>query len=141
MTSNQSLNSDKIITPRHSSSLTWLALFTTSGTLICCALPILFVSLVMGATVASLVSHFPILVVLSEHKLWVFSISALLIFSSFIILYRPGRTCINDPKLGPLCQKSHLWNQRLLWISLIIWSIGFFIYFLAFLFQLWFDQL
>ena len=37
-------------------SVTWLALLTTTGTLVCCALPIIFVSLGMGATVAALTS-------------------------------------------------------------------------------------
>lgn len=121
--------------------LTWLALFSTTGTLICCALPILLVSLGMGATVASLISSFPILVTLSEHKIWVFSISALVLLFSFISLFHSGRSCPADPHLGHLCQKSHDWNRRLLWLSLFIWSIGFFASFLALPLQIWIDQL
>ncbi len=34
--------------------VTWLTLFASTGTLICCALPILFVTLGLGATVAAL---------------------------------------------------------------------------------------
>lgn len=122
------------------SHLTWFALFSTTGTLICCALPILLVSLGMGATVASVISNFPILVTLSEHKIWIFSLSALLLLFSFISLFRPSRNCPVDPQLGQLCQKSQYWNQRLLWLSLIIWSIGFFTAFLALPLQIWIDQ-
>jgi len=35
-------------------ALSWLALFGSSGTLICCALPIILVTLGAGATIAAL---------------------------------------------------------------------------------------
>ena len=41
---------------RGSGILGYLALFTSFGTLLCCALPLLFVLLGLGATVASVVS-------------------------------------------------------------------------------------
>ena len=47
--------------------MTWLALFTTMGTLVFCALPITLVTLGMGATMASLVSNVPFLVTLSQY--------------------------------------------------------------------------
>ena len=49
-----------------------LGLFTSLGTLLCCALPALLVTLSMGATLVGLVSYIPFLITLSEHKLWVF---------------------------------------------------------------------
>ncbi len=122
-------------------SMPWLALFSTSATLLCCALPILLVSLGMGASVASLVSNMPWLITLSEHKIWLFSVSALLLLFSFISLFRPNRSCPSDAKLGHLCQKSQVWNRRILWLSLIIWGIGFFAAFLALPLQIWFDHL
>ncbi len=121
--------------------LSWLVLFSTTGTLVCCALPILLVSLGMGATIASLISQFPILITLSENKTGVFIFSALLLLISIWTLYRPGRSCPSDPLLRQLCEKSQQWNQRLLWFSIIIWSIGFFAAFLASPLQIWIDQL
>lgn len=59
--------------------LSWVALFASTGTLVCCALPILLVSLGAGATVAALTSALPILVTLSHYKLWVFGVSGLLL--------------------------------------------------------------
>jgi len=44
------------------------SLFASSGTLVCCALPALLVALGAGAVLSSLVSVFPQLVWLSEHK-------------------------------------------------------------------------
>ena len=40
-------------------SITVFTLFTTTGTLLCCALPIIFVTLGMGATVVAMTSAFP----------------------------------------------------------------------------------
>ena len=120
--------------------LSWLVLFSSTGTLVCCALPILLVSLGMGATVASLVSQFPILITLSENKAGVFIFSGLLLLISIWTLYRPGRSCPSTPDLSRLCQKSQQWNQRILWLSIIIWSIGFYAAFLALPLQIWIDQ-
>ena len=45
------------------------------STLTCCALPALFISLGLGASLASLVSSMPWLIVLSENKTIVFSVA------------------------------------------------------------------
>jgi hypothetical protein len=124
---------------RQQTGLTWLALFTTTGTLLCCALPITLVALGMGATMASLVSNLPFLVSLSEHKVWVFAISAILLALSAWIIYQPGRSCPVDPALAELCNKTGWWNRRIHWFSVILWCIGFFAAFLALPLQILFD--
>ncbi len=111
--------------------LGWLTLFASSGTLICCALPIILVTLGMGATVASLTSAFPLLITLSLHKTWVFSLSAALLLLSLWLLYRPGRHCPSDPQLAERCQQAQTWNRRIVWFSIVLWSIGFFAAYLA----------
>ena len=80
--------------------LTWLALFTTTGTLVCCALPITLVTLGLGATVAAMTSTFPFLITLSQHKVWVFAISALMLALAGWAMFRPGRACPADAELG-----------------------------------------
>jgi len=102
-----------------------LILFASTGTLICCAIPILLVSLGMGAVVASLASNVPFLITLSQHKEWMFAGTAFLLLFSGWMLYRPGRVCPADPELGMLCAKAHKWNVRFYWGSAIIWCIGF----------------
>lgn len=125
-------------------SLTWLALFTTTGTLVCCAIPITLVTLGMGATVASMVSAMPFLVTLSQHKIWVFAISGILLALSAWMMYRPGRACpvgtAMNAELGELCNKTHKWNKRIYWFSVILWCIGFFAAFLALPLQIWLDS-
>ena len=61
------------------SYLRWLTLFATSGTLLCCALSILLVSMGFGAVVASLNYNLPGLMFFAEHKMWTLSLLALLL--------------------------------------------------------------
>ncbi len=116
---------------RGESSISWLTLFASTGTLICCALPIMLVTLGFGATVAAMTSNFPMLVTLSEHKSWVFTFSALMLLFSLWLMYRPGRACPVEPEKALACARAQRWNRRVLWSSIVIWTIGFFAAFLA----------
>src|SRR5437764_3964217 len=78
---------DTLARKRRSGPLSYLALFTSFGTLLCCALPSLLVLLGLGATVASFLSAVPWLVALSRHKTWVFAISGLLIGANLLYVY------------------------------------------------------
>lgn len=104
----------------------WVLLFASMGTLLCCALPILLVSLGLGAVVASTVTAIPWLVPLSANKIWVFAGSGLLLLFSGWMLYRPGRSCPTDPELARLCERAQIWNRRIYWASVAIWGTGFF---------------
>src|ERR1051326_7165489 len=72
---------------RTSGILSYLSLFTSFGTLLCCALPSLLVLLGLGATVASFLSAVPWLVTLSRHKTVVFLVSGILIGSNLLYIY------------------------------------------------------
>ena len=119
-------------------SLTWLSLFASTGTLICCALPIILVTLGVGAAVAALTSAFPFLIILSQHKIWVFAFSGAMLGVSGWLLLRAGRICPSDPELRARCEKTQIWNQRVYLASLIIWNIGFFAAYLALPLRIWF---
>ncbi len=125
--------------PLKEGGVTWLTLFASTGTLVCCALPIMLVTLGMGATVAAMTSTFPFLITLSLHKGWVFAFSGLMLALSGWLIYRPRRDCPTDPKLGAACAKAHVWNQRIYRASVVIWSIGFFAAFLALPLRIWLD--
>ncbi len=116
---------------RRDISISFFTLFASSGTLICCALPIILVTFGMGATVAALTSSFPFLIVLSQHKIWVFIVSGLMLLMSALIIYRPNQRCPVDPGQAQICLLSKIWNKRIYWFSVIIWSIGFFAAFIA----------
>src|SRR5947207_15934359 len=70
-----------------SSLLSYLSLFTSFGTLLCCALPSLLVLFGLGATVATFLSAVPWLVALSRHKNWVFVVSGVLILGNVVYVY------------------------------------------------------
>ena len=117
----------------------WLILFTSMGTLLCCALPILLVTLGLGAVVASTVTALPWLVPLTANKIWVFVGSGLLLAVSGWLMYRPGRSCPTDPELAALCERTQVWNRRVYWASAAIWGIGFFFAYLFLPLQMWLE--
>lgn len=112
--------------------LPFLGLFTSLGTLVCCALPALFVTLGAGAALAGLVSTAPWLVALSAHKTWVFGIAGALLLASGILQYR-GRhaPCPVDPVLAKSCMRLRKINAWVYGGSVLIYCIGFFFAFIA----------
>jgi len=103
----------------------WVLLFTSTTTMICCALPIMLVALGFGAVSAAMFSNFPFLVTLAHHKIWLFSGSALLMALAAWALYRPGRACPTDPVLAAKCEQADRWNRRLFMVAGGLWIVGF----------------
>lgn len=118
-------------------NIAWLTLFASTGTLVCCALPIILVTLGLGTTVVALTGTFPFLITLSQHKVWVFTFSGAILGVMGWLLYRPGRICPSDPKLNALCEKVQVWNRRIYFASAIIWGIGLFAAYLALPMRIW----
>jgi mercuric ion transport protein len=112
-------------------ALSYFSLFTSIGTLLCCALPSLFVLFGLGATVASVLSEAPWLVALSHHKNWVFLVAGVLIFGNFGYVYalaprlrRGTGSC--DPNDPAACQTASRWSRIVLWCSAALYLIGYF---------------
>lgn len=120
-------------------SATWLALFASTGTLVCCALPILLVSAGFGATVAAITSAIPALVTLVKYKAWFFAISALLMVAGWWIVYRRDYACPSDSALVAVCERVRRWNKRILWIGAAVWFVGFFAAYLLLPIRIWLD--
>ena len=109
-----------------------LTLFTSLGTLLCCALPALMVTLGMGATLAGLITVIPALSLISNIKEYIFLISGLLIFLGFFFQFRAKNfSCPSDPRKAKLCKNLRKISWILLYISLILYFIGFFFAFIA----------
>lgn len=109
-----------------------LSLFTSLSTLICCALPALFVALGAGAVLAGIVSAVPQLIWLSEHKLLVFGVAGLMLVLSGVMRYRSRfAPCPADAKLAEQCQRLRKQSGIIYIVSLIIYGIGFFFAFIA----------
>lgn len=104
----------------------FLTLFLSSSTLICCALPALFVALGMGASLAGLISTFPQLVLLSKYKMSLFILSGLMILVSFILIKKENtRSCPIDAAEAEICRQSKSLSKLILILSLFVWLTGF----------------
>ncbi len=115
-----------------SKALALLSLFTSTGTLLCCALPTLLVTLGMGAVVAGAVSSVPGLVTLTRHKAWVFlGAGALLALNWILERHRPVSACAVGGGESA-CETAGRFSRALLWVSTILFLLGFTMAYLAF---------
>jgi hypothetical protein len=108
----------------------YLTLFTSSGTIVCCAIPALLVSIGAGAALSSLIAVFPQLVILSIYKIPIFMGAFMMLIISGILQYRSrSLPCPADKNLANACTRTRK-------ISLIIYfaSVGIFIIGLLFAF-------
>ena len=112
--------------------LSLLSLFSSGGTLICCALPALLVSLGAGAVMASLVSSVPQIVWFSEHKLVVFTFAGMMLsISGFLQWKARSLPCPSDKELAELCNKTRVNSLRVYFFSVSVFLIGGFMAFVA----------
>ncbi|TXI38853.1 MAG: hypothetical protein E6Q51_00400 [Methylophilus methylotrophus] len=115
--------------------LNLLSLFTSGSTLICCALPATLVAIGSVATLTSLISHFPQLIWISEHKPEVFGLAgAMLLLAGWMQWRARLLPCPADAQLAALCMQTRRQSLWIYWISVVIFLIGSFFAFLAPLF-------
>jgi len=75
----------------------FLALFSSLGTLFCCALPVLFVTLLLGSTLVSVLNVFPQLIWLSEHTVEVFVFAGVMLSATTLLrAYARTKSCPFD---------------------------------------------
>lgn len=116
---------------RHS-IVTTLALFGSCSTLVCCALPALFVSLGAGAALAGIVSNVPQLIWLSEHKVLIFSFAGVMLTISGTTRYLTRHApCPADPEKGRACLRLRRISLGVFLFSLGVYLIGFYFAFIA----------
>lgn len=109
-----------------------LSLFTSFGTLICCALPALLVTLGMGATLAGFIGSVPWITGISDYKEWVFAGAGILLALSGLMQWRSRHApCPIDPTQGKACMRLRKISWGILIFSTLVYLIGFFFAFLA----------
>lgn len=105
-----------------------LNLFLSSSTLVCCALPALFVALGLGAAVATTVSAVPQLIWLSENKLLVFSVSGIMLVIGGVMHWQArSLPCPADVALAQACQRTRrisLWTYGAS-VLIYVWGATF----------------
>ncbi len=115
-----------------SSVLPFLSLFTSVGTLLCCALPALLVTIGAGAVLAGLVSTVPQLVALSRYKVELFAVAGVLIFFTGLYQWKMRNApCPIEPKQAAACQRMRSINKYVFMLSLTLYFVGFFFAFVA----------
>ena len=112
--------------------LPFLSLFTSIGTLVCCALPALLVTIGAGAVLAGLISTVPQLVALSTYKIELFVVAGVLVFLTGIYQWKMRNApCPTDPKQAIACKRMRSINKYVFMLSLLLYSVGFFFAFIA----------
>jgi hypothetical protein len=112
--------------------LNLLSLFTSGSTLICCALPATLVAIGSVATLTSLISYFPQLIWISEHKPLVFGLAgAMLLIAGWMQWRARLLPCPTDPQLAALCTQTRRQSVWIYGFSVAIFMIGAFFAFVA----------
>ncbi len=100
-------------------------LLASTATLVCCVLPAVLVSLGAGAVLVGLVSAFPQLVWLSEHKVGVFAVAGTLLAVSGVMIWRArSLPCPVDPGAARSCLRMRRISAILYAISLVSYAAG-----------------
>ena len=97
------------------------SLFASTSTLICCALPALFVVLGAGASFASLLSALPFLIAISHYKGFISIVALAIISMAGYVQYRTARLpCPSDPSLGRACLQSRARSRLVYCFSVLL---------------------
>jgi hypothetical protein len=100
-------------------------LLATTGTLVCCVLPAVLVSLGAGAVLVGLAGAFPQLVWMSENKGLVFGMAALLLAISGALIWRARRLpCPADPQAARSCMRLRRLNASVYGLSVFCFAVG-----------------
>ena len=105
--------------------MAFLSLFTSTGTLICCALPALLVALGAGAALSTLVSVVPGLVWVSEYKEPVFLAAGVMLAVSGWLQWQ-GRfaPCPVNPSQRDACLRTRKTSRYMFAASVVIYAVG-----------------
>lgn len=98
-----------------------LSLLFSFSTLICCGIPALLVFLGLGSFLASAISAFPYITVLSEYKEFLFVLSFVLILGG--IFFNKKMLCSIAEK--EKCQENKNISLKILYFSLALLFLGF----------------
>ncbi len=102
-----------------------LTLFSSLSTLLCCALPALFVALGAGATLAGVVTQVPGLIWVSKHKPLVFGFAAGMLMLAGFLRYRSRNDpCPIDPEQAVACKRLRRMSGVVYWSSVFIALVG-----------------
>lgn len=103
-----------------------LSLFTSTGTLSCCAWPAAVATIAGGSAVVAMISAMPWLIPLSRHKDWIFLAAVTLLVLHGIMLFWPKGTVVCSIDSGEGCAVAGRFTKIMFRISVGIVAIGAF---------------
>ena len=110
---------------RRNAGFAFGALLASTATLVCCVLPAVLVSAGAGAVLVGLVTSFPQLVWLSEHKVGVFLVAGVLLAVSGVMIWRArGLPCPVDPLAARACTRLRRVSVVQYGVSLAMFATG-----------------
>lgn len=111
---------------RLTKNASFISLFSSGGTIICCALPALLVSIGAGAALSSLISIFPQIVWLSVYKLPIFIIAFFfIVIGGYFQWNSRNLPCPADKLLVMQCMKTRRVSVIIYVLSVAIFLFGF----------------
>jgi hypothetical protein len=106
--------------------MSFLGLFGSSATLLCCALPAALSIIAGGAAIGALISVFPWLIPLSRYHNWIFLVAAILLLVNGIFIFLPKGTVACAITGGKGCEVAGKFSKGIFWFSIVLYTIGFF---------------
>ncbi len=116
---------DEINALKKNQRTSYVSLFASTGTLLCCALPALLVTIGAGASLSSLISAVPQLVWISQYKAAVFIMAGLMLCFAGVMQYRArSLPCPADPELAAACSRARKVSVVIYILALLVYAIG-----------------
>jgi hypothetical protein len=123
----KNLNPNASINVNRNLASAWLSLATSGGTLVCCALPALFVALGAGAVLAGIVRNVPGITLFSEYKVAMFIMAAIMLTLSGALQWRSRNDqcpIVSSPQQVADCESVRRFSWRVWLGSVTVFSIG-----------------
>ena len=122
---------DETVTEMPGRWVAFLSLFTSTGTLICCALPAMLVALGAGAALSTLISAVPGLVWISEYKEAVFVFAGIMLTVSGWLQWRSRfAPCPVDAAQRNACLRTRRSSALVYGASVVVFMVGGFFAFM-----------
>jgi hypothetical protein len=103
----------------------YFTLFASASTLICCGLPSLFVLIGAGASFATLVSTFPLLIEISRFKQYIFLGAFIMLCVTGYVNYRTSRLpCPIDVDIANKCMQTRRISRYIYYFSISLFMFA-----------------
>lgn len=106
--------------------VSFLSLFGSTGTLLCCAIPAALATLAGGAAIGAYLASFPFVGPLSRHKEWIFLVAGALIAVNGILTFKPQGRLACSITGGKGCEVAGRFTRFMFWVAVAIYVVGAF---------------